>query len=362
MAYTTIDDPSAYFQTATYSGSGGTGGHAIVNDGNSDLQPDIVWLKQRSYASSHRLMDSSRGGNKMLESDTDNAEATYGYISSFDTDGFTLGYSDTSFDGYGREYVGWQWKVNGGTTSSNTSGNATSTVQVNTTAGVSIVTFTGRGLDGTTVGHGLGEVPAMVIFKCRDTGNTDWRVYHQSIAPTLGVSLNSGTAGSYGSTAIYTGTFTSTLLRLENDSGGVNRSSSPMLALCFAEKQGFSKFGKYISNGQTTGPMTYTGFKPAFIVIKDTTGGSGGTGNWVIWDTKRNPYNPKLVILNANANGSEFDATAYSNININVLSNGFRIAHDSGKSFLNMPNRNYIFMAFAENPFVTSTGIPATAK
>jgi len=359
MAYTNINDPSAYFQTALYTGTGST--QSITNDGNSNLQPDLVWIKHRSGTEDNLLFDSTRGAEQALKSNSDGAEFNYNAsMTAFNSDGFSVGTAN-GVNGSGT-FVGWQWKVNGGTTSSNTSGNATSTVQVNTTAGVSIVTFTGRGLDGTTVGHGLGEVPAMVIFKCRDTSNTDWRVYHQSIAPTLGVSLNSGTAGSYGATAIYTGTFTSTLLRLENDSGGVNRSSSPMLALCFAEKQGFSKFGKYISNGQTTGPMTYTGFKPAFIVIKDTTGGSGGTGNWVIWDAKRNPYNPKLVILNANAAGSEFDATAYSNININVLSNGFRIAHDSGKSFLNMPNRNYIFMAFAENPFVTSTGIPATAK
>ena len=233
MAYTTIDDPSAYFQVATYSGSGGSGGHAIVNDGNSDLQPDWVWLKQRSYASSSRLMDSSRGGNKMIESDTGAAETTYGYISSFDTDGFTLGYSDNSFDGYGRNYVGWQWKANGGTTSSNTDGTTTTTVQANTTAGFSIVlgSFTGSTK---SYGHGLGVAPEVVFWKNRSNTNS-WLLFTTVVDGTHDYGIlnqaNNFSATSYDvptSTVFY----------------GNDDASTDFVAYCFKSIQGYSKIGR----------------------------------------------------------------------------------------------------------------------
>jgi len=348
MAYTNIDDPSAHFQVATYSGSGGTGGHAIVNDGNSDLQPDLVWLKQRSYASSHRLMDSSRGGNKMLESDTVNIEATYGYISSFDTDGFTLGYSDTSFDGYGREYVGWQWKANGGTTSSNTSGTITTTVQANTDAGFNIVTYTGNGVN-SNFGHGMGEQPDMVIVKNR-TSSANWCVWHKDLTSSYYMQLDTtisqqtgpwdGLDPSSGVVYIYSG-------------GLVNANGSNYVAYIFKGKQGYSKFGKYTGNGNANGPFVHTGFRPAFVMVKR----SDAAENWAIIDSTRDPYNLATKFLRPDETTAE---TAGNAANMDLLSNGFKLRNTDTKS--NASGGTYIYMAFAENPFVTSTGIPTTAR
>jgi len=348
MAYTNIDDPSAHFQTATYTGSGGTGGHAIINDGNSDLQPDLVWLKQRSYASSHRLMDSTRGGNKMLESDTTNAEATYGYISSFDTDGFTLGYSDTSFDGYGREYVGWQWKANGGTTSSNTTGTITSTVQANTDAGFNIVTYTGNGVN-SNFGHGMGEQPDMVIVKNR-TSSANWCVWHKDLTSSYYMQLDTtisqqtgpwdGLDPSSGVVYIYSG-------------GLVNANGSNYVAYIFKGKQGYSKFGKYTGNGNANGPFVHTGFRPAFVMVKR----SDAAENWAIIDSTRDPYNLATKFLRPDETTAE---TAGNAANMDLLSNGFKLRNTDTKS--NASGGTYIYMAFAENPFVTSTGIPTTAR
>ena len=350
MAYTNINDPSAYFQTATYSGSGGTGGHAIVNDGNSDLQPDIVWLKQRSYASSHRLMDSSRGGNKMLESDTDNAEATYGYISSFDTDGFTLGYSDTSFDGYGREYVGWQWKANGGTTSSNTDGSITSTVQANTTAGFSIVTWTGSGSAG-TIGHGLGAVPTHFMVKERN-GVDDWANYSPFLDGLNYVFSINNTYSQF-TPASYINSTAPTSSVFSVDGSIINQSGQTYVGYFFTDIQGYSKMGKYKGNGNTNGTFVYTGFKPAFILIKNL----DATENWFLMDNKRDGYNLTNKYILAGNTAAESTTGGYGNIDL--LSNGFKLR--SSYQSVNSTHE-FAYLAFAENPFVTSTGIPTTAR
>ena len=350
MAYTNIDDPSAHFQTATYSGSGGTGGHAIVNDGNSDLQPDIVWLKQRSYASSHRLMDSSRGGNKILESDTDNAEATYGYISSFDTDGFTLGYSDTSFDGYGREYVGWQWKANGGTTSSNTDGSITSTVQANTTAGFSIVTWTGSGSAG-TIGHGLGAVPTHFIVKERN-GADDWANYSPFLDGLNYVFSLNNTYSQF-TPASYINSTAPTSSVFSVDGSIINQSGQTYVGYFFTDIQGYSKMGKYKGNGNTNGTFVYTGFKPAFILIKNL----DATENWFLMDNKRDGYNLTNKYILAGNTAAESTTGGYGNIDL--LSNGFKLR--SSYQSVNSTHE-FAYLAFAENPFVTSTGIPTTAR
>ena len=361
MAYTTIDDPSAYFHTQLYtSDSGNT--QSITNNANAgNFKPDFIWAKSRAdiggYEISHDLVDSSRGRAASLHSDTDGAETTasqtnYDLIS-FDTNGFTTGAPENtnSLGGGAVGKVAWQWKANGGTTASNTDGTITSTVQANQDAGFSIVTYTGNGTDGATVGHGLGAVPAMVLFKCRDTSNTDWRIYHQSISPTNALSLNSAGA-QYGASGVFGGTFTSTLLKVENDTGA-NRNTSPMIAYCFAEKQGYSKFGKYVGNGNSNGPFVYTGFKPAFVLIKRT----DSTGGWTIYDTKRG-YNGNNYELFPHSNEAEYTGTLY--FEADILSNGFKLRLTDGQ--INASGGSYIYMAFAENPFVTSTGIPTTAR
>lgn len=372
MAYTLIDDPSAYFQTALYAGNNTTD-HNITNDGNSDLQPDFVWIKQRTSNNPHMLQDSSRGfaGNgevNVLQSNSDGAEATNGAFESFNTNGFGVGGTNVASGAYnlsGSNYVAWQWKANGGTTASNTDGTITSTVQANQDAGFSIVTYTGNGTDGATVGHGLGAVPAMVLFKCRDTSNTDWRIYHQSISPTNALSLNSAGA-QYGASGVFGGTFTSTLLKVENDTGA-NRNTSPMIAYCFAEKQGYSKFGSYKGNGTGTsdgtfdGTFVYTGFKPAWVMVKRSSYSAGD--GWTIWDNAREPrgtfgsgnyINNKLTANSAGAeSGNVYDA-------VDFLSNGFKLR--TGRAGTNASGSTYIYMAFAESPFTSSTGIPTTAR
>ena len=198
----------------------------------------------------------------------------------------------------------------------------------------------------------MGAVPAMVVFKCRDTSNTDWRIYHQSISPTNALSLNSAGA-QYGASGVFGGTFTSTLLKVENDTGA-NRNTSPMIAYCFAEKQGFSQFGKYIGWGNTNGMFIYTSFQPAFVMVKIS---SGTTAGWYMWDTKRETFNPNNKYINA----AEADAEGENSIfDIDFLSNGFKMRNTNAG--LNGTGNSYIYMAFAENPFVTSTGIPTTAR
>ena len=176
MAYTTITDPSAHFQIALYTGNG-TSTNAVTNTGNSNLQPDWLWLKARSITADHIIFDSTRGTNKRLSTNTTGAEETQAFYSSFDTDGFTIGDSNANVNQNNATYVNWQWKANGGTTSSNTDGTITSTVQANTTAGFSIISYTGNGTNGATIGHGLNETPQIFFPKCLST-TTNWEMYY----------------------------------------------------------------------------------------------------------------------------------------------------------------------------------------
>jgi hypothetical protein len=356
MAYTTIDDPSAFFQTTTYTGTGSSG-NAITNSGNSDLKPDWLWIKSRSDTEQHTMWDSSRGSTKRLMPDANNAEfvnSTQG-VQSFDTDGFTTGDSD-QYNKSSQSCVAWQWKANGGTTSSNSDGNITSTVQANTTAGFSIVTFTGNGNNDATIGHGLGTTPAMIITKNRDDAVL-WRVWHQSLTSTNVLFLNedfaqtapSGHSNGYIKTV---GSSTYSVYQGNSDTNGVNGSSDDMIAYCFAEKQGYSKFGSYTGNGASSdGPFVYTGFKPAFFLIKSI----GAARFWHILDNKRNTINP--VNLYLNPNNSDADGTFVFG---DFLSNGFKITN-LGNTF-NTNGETYIYMAFAEHPFVSSKGVPVTAR
>ncbi len=363
MAYTSIDDPSVYFQITLYTGNGTTTNN-VTNTGNSNLQPDLVWIKQRSATQDHVVTDSSRDGevasgtNLVLTPNTDEAEASStGFGINYATNGINFDAAWAKVNASSQTYVAWQWKANGGTTASNSDGSITSTVQANQDAGFSIVTFTGNGTDGATVGHGLGAVPAMVLFKCRDTGNTDWRVYHQSISPTNALSLNSAGA-QYGASGVFGGTFTSTLLKVENDTGA-NRNTSPMIAYCFAEKQGYSKFGKYVGNGNANGAFVYTGFKPAWVMVKR----SDSADSWAIFDNKRSDSGGFNVIdkhLRADTSGAEYDPGGVPAVQIDILSNGFKQREANGQ--VNASGGSYIYMAFAENPFTTSTGVPTTAR
>ena len=363
MAYTTIDDPSAYFQALVYAGTGGL--NLLVthtNTGNSDLQPDLIWFKDRGAGYSHAIMDSSRGRAKVIYPDVVNSEVSSGVnddLVSFDTDGFKVGAPSNanSTNGGTTSKVAWQWKANGGTTASNSNGSITSTVQANTDAGFSIVTYTGTG-SAATVGHGLGVTPDMIIFKNRSGANV-WATYHQSLGNNLKLELN-GTGAQDADGAFMNGTLPTSSVFSVGASANTNTGSSNYVAYCFNDVQGYSKFGKYIGNGSGTsdgtfnGTFVYTGFSPSFLMIKRS---DGGVEDWNMFDNKRQTfnYNQKKLYANQSAaeSGNVYDA-------VDFLSNGFKIR--TGRGGTNTSGGTYIYMAFAENPFVTSTGIPTTAR
>ena len=350
MAYTTIDDSSAHFYSYAFTKSSGTGSETF--DGNSDLQPDFLWVKSRTNADAHELWDSTRGVNSTLFSHNTEAEDTSANrIVSFDTDGFTWGNAG-NLNAAG-DFVSWAWKANGGTTSSNTDGSLTSTVQANTDAGFSIVTYTNAATGNKTVGHGLGVKPDMIIFK--NLGTTiDWHVAHKDLTnyTTYGLTLNT-TA----SQAIYTNAMNNTEPTSSVFSiGGIDRTGSngnEVVAYCFASKQGFSNFGKYTGNGSSNGPFVYIGFKPSFVVLKRI----NAANNWFMYDVKRDGYNESQL---PHVKANQADAESQTNNTIDILSNGFKIK--GGLNGTNGSSGTYIYMAFAENPFVTSTGIPTTAR
>jgi hypothetical protein len=271
MAYTTIDDPSAYFQTALWTGTGSVG-NAVTFDGNSDMQPDFVWSKRRDLGGrNHVLKDTSRGGTSnndlLLSSSLTDAESTYDrYRMDFNSDGFTLdGDGDTGFQGSGTSMVSWAWKANGGTTTafSESGNNPGGTYQANTTAGFSIVTYTGTGAAG-TVTHGLGVAPKFIIIKNRDVTDP-WAVYYGDATDYL--VLNT-TAATVDNAAWWNDTAPSSTVFTVNTDHSVNADAEAYVAYAFAEKQGYSKFGSYVGNGSADGPFVYTGFKPAFLIMK----------------------------------------------------------------------------------------------
>ena len=350
MAYTNIDDPSAHFQVALYTATGSN--LSITNDGNSDLQPDLIWFKRRDSTTVHAWFNSSIGRGTFIYTPGSAPEiacaADYELLT-FDSDGFSLGLNQHGVTNSSGNRVAWQWKANAGTTSSNTAGSTTTTVQVNQDARFSIVTYVGNGnAANQTLGHGLGVAPDMIISKRRGA-SADWLVYHKSLGVGSFIYLSQNFASST-TNPPYKDTPTSTVFSTQYEF----QASDNWVSYCFAEKQGYSKFGKYIGNGSTNGPFVYTGFKPAFIMRKRT----DGPGDWAILDYKRNPTNLADQFLSADANSAESN---YLNIfSIDILSNGFKFKTTRYES--NQSGSTYIYMAFAENPFVTSTGIPTTAR
>jgi len=362
MAYTNIDDPSAYFQTAIYAGNNSFP-RTITNDGNVDMQPDFVWVKQRTTSTNHFLYDSSRtfNANGELASNATGIEGSfnnnlYGYLSGATSDGFTITEGSTNGDDFNqssRNYVAWQWKANGGTTATNTTGSVDSVVQANQDAGFSIVTFTSASSGVFSVGHGLGVLPAMIIVKNREAAS-QWRVWHKDLTNlvTSVVSLNRTDAIENYSEFWGAGVTSSVF---GSKTGMSVDASDSYIAYCFAEKQGYSKFGSYVGNGNANGPFIYTGFKPAWIMLKP----SSAADNWIIVDNKRDPSNGTNAAqkrLFADTTGAE--GTGYAVCD--MLSNGFKMKATS--TSWNGNDRTYIYMAFAENPFTTSTGIPTTAR
>jgi len=351
MAYISFQ-PRDFFNTVLYTGDGtaiGSGGQSITGVG---FQPDWVWTKARSQPHSHTLYDSSRGVQKPLVTNSNASESTETEgLNSFDSDGFTTGNKDNSGQS-GTTYASWHWKANGGTTSSNSDGSITSTVQANTTSGFSVVTYTGTGTAG-TVGHGLGSTVAMVITKSRDSASA-WQIYNKDLGKDKTVQLNE--TASTATISNYWGTSTpnSTVFGVIGGGYNNNLSGQATIAYCFAEVKGYSKFGSYTGNGSNDGPFVYTGFRPSFIMYKNTSRSTAGA-IWWMWDTTRDTRNPTDLYLRANdslAEGS-FDS-------LDILSNGFKLRTSDGGQ--NASGETIIYMAFAEFPLVGSNGLAGTAR
>ena len=355
MAYTNIDDPSAHFQTKTYTGTNNSNG--LTNDGNSNLQPDFIWIKRRDYDNGHQLLDSTRGVTKILGSELNSAETTLANrLSSFDTDGFTVESSSGAFNADGEPFVAWQWKATGGTTASNTDGSLTSTVQANQNAGFSILTYTAADSD-EVIGHGLGVTPDVIIIKRRDAGSSPWTVFFSYLTSTnKQMYLNQ-------TTALDTNNVKEVGASTFRVSGwqAVAVANGTYVAYCFASKQGYSKFGSYVGTGNVNGPFVYTGFQPAWLLLKRSDSTTGG--NWHIIDNKRSASggaNVNVYSITANTADAESTGEAESTYGVDFLSNGFKIR--ASHSTRNALAGTYVYMAFAENPFTTSTGIPTTAR
>ena len=333
---TTATTANKYFDINLWTGNGSS--QTLTNSGG--FQPDWVWTKGRSNADSNVVVNAVTGANQFLITESTQAEATSSaLVSAFTSSGFSIG-SSTSINRSSSTYVGWQWKANGAG-SSNTAGTITSTVSANTTSGFSVVTYTGNGTNNSTIGHGLGVTPSMIIVKNRSS-SCDWVVYHISLGGTVNLYLN-GTyaASSPGNGGIYSPS--STIFTTNNSGTAIqsNQSSQTYVAYCFAAVAGYSAFGSYTGNGSADGPFVYTGFRPAFVLVKKS---DSGSESWVIVDTTRNTSNVMNSLLRPNTSDAEATATW-----IDALSNGFKCRETY--TGLNASGGTYIYMAFAQNPF-----------
>ena len=334
-----IDKPSDYFETVIY--AGGT-----TDISSLDFQPDWVWAKKRTGAENHGLFDSVRGATKTINSNTTAAESTRsGSLTSFDSDGFTMGGSDGIISASGNNYVAWNWKA-GGSASSNTAGSINSSVSVNQEAGFSIVSYTGTGANA-TVGHGLGSLCKFIIIKRLNSTN-DWEIGSTALGWDKHLYFTTGAANT--SSNRWQSTAPTNSVFYLGPAAGNNASSSPLIAYCFAEKQGYSKFGSYTGNGNADGTFVYLGFKPAFVMIKSS---SNSGQAWVMQDNKRDGFNYNNHRLFADSSAAE-----ESTVRMDLLSNGFKCRDNDG----NGNGFNYIYMAFAEEPFVASNFNVATAR
>ena len=335
MAYTTINKSNLHFNTKLYTGDGSST-QAITGVG---FQPDLTWIKCRSTGHDHYSFDAVRTNKKGLEPSDTSAERTP-TLGSFDTDGFTFASTDGFYNANGDTYVSWNWKANGAG-SSNTDGSITSTVSANTTAGFSIVKYTGTGATG-TIGHGLGAKPNVIIQKRLD-GATAWTVYHDKFDANPShkyLYLDKSDALADYNLHWNDTEPTSSVITLGSDSS-VNGNGNPNIIYAFTEKTGYSKFGSYTGNGsESNAPFCYTGFKPTFTLLKNA---SLSSTDWQINDGVRNTYNPVNSRLSANTNSVE-NSSGYRFGD--YLSNGFKIREDD--QTWNRNGDTYIYMAFAE--------------
>jgi len=342
-----------YFSPTLYTSDDiGAGGTQSITD--VGFQPDWVWIKNKSSdGTSHTLFDSVRLAGKMLQSDNDSLEASnsqYGYLSSFDSDGsggggFTLtgGTTNANFINQGTDdYVSWNWKA-GGTAVTNTQGDIQTQVSANTDAGFSIITYSGSGTAGDTIGHGLNSAPTCIHWKRRNaTGN--WMAYFEVLGTGGYLNLDRTNGFDTGASPVNGVAPTNSVITLSS-LGTINNSAGTYVCYAFHDVDGYSKFGSYTGNDSTDGNFIFLGFRPSFVIIKYASGTAGGTKNWFMFDDARDTFNPTDDTINANASDGE---TADSNKDIDFLSNGFKIRNAEGA--INNA-AEYIYMAWASTPF-----------
>ena len=334
--YTQIDNPELYFQVKIWSGNA-TDDTSITLDGDENMQPDFIWTKRRNASTNHDLWDAVRGALKQIASNNNEAQATISSsVKSFDSDGFTVG-TNTNLNASGGTYVAWCWKESA-------------------TAGFDILTFEGNGTDDTDISHNLSAVPHWIICRNFDAAK-DWCVYHHknTSAPETDLLVLNTTAATTDTDDRWSDEAPTSSVFTVGDSSQLNASSNTSLAYLWSEKQGFSKFGSYIGNGNADSTFVYLGFRPAWVMIKRTT---GSTYNWMIFDNKRNTFN--VIDDRLRANTSDAEQTGSSTHILDFVSNGFKIR--SSNSAIGGGADPYIFMAFAEAPFVNSKGVPANAR
>jgi len=338
MPTPTIPAGNLFMNATTYTGTGAS--LAVTNGGaGASFQPDLVWIKSRSNSFNNELYDSIRGVQKRIISNLTNPESTSTTgLTSFNSNGFTQG-GQSETGNNGSTYVGWQWKA-GGAAVTNTAGSITASVSANTTAGFSIVRWTGTGSNG-SVGHGLGVAPKMIFVK-DVSNNFNWYVFTTATGSNLRFEGLNTTASASSQPSQYT--TTSTLIENLTGISSLNTSGANMLVYCWAPVAGYSAFGGYTGNGDSDGPFIYTGFRPRFVIIKSSTF-SGA--DWVLYDSSRNTYNALTSELNPNTSGSENNFSGSARMDF--LSNGIKI-RTSGAG-LNSLGDTYVYACFAENPF-----------
>ena len=333
-AYTTIDDPEAYFQVQLYTGNG-SANNAITLGGDTNMQPDLVWIKNREQDDAHCLFDSVRGATKLISSDANTAESTdTDTLDSFTSDGFQVD-ADVKVNTNAETYVAWCWKESA-------------------TSGFDIVSYTGNGTDDTDISHSLSAVPKMIIVKNRDAADS-WQVYHHkgSSGPETDYLVLDTTAAIVDAADRWSDEAPTSSVFTLGDGAEVNTNTENYIAYLFTEKQGFSKVGSYEGSGDADGPFIYTGFRPAWVMTKNTV----GSRHWGVKDTKRSTYNVALNQIDPDADGAAFDSAGRS---IDILSNGFKIRTSDGD--MNADGENFVYVAFAEAPFVNSKGVPCNAR
>jgi hypothetical protein len=336
------NSPQDHFTPLLYTGDGSSP-RSVTGVG---FAPDFVWIKKRNVNDENVLQNRAVGATKGMISNSTGSEFTITEgLKSFDSDGFTLG-NNTNWNGSGGSFVSWNWKA-GGAGSANSEGSVTTTsTSANTDAGFSIITWTGDG----TLGHGLDQAPEMFIVKIRNTSGS-WWVWHKDLDNTSAgyMQLNDSGNAERSNTSVWRNAYPATATTIDVNTGYLNYSTDTYLAYCFHSVEGFSSFGKYVGNGGSggtsgyNGPFVYTGFKPAFVMVRNIDNG----WNWVIWDSKRDPYNQVNGVLQPNNNSTEYDVGGY--MSVDFLSNGFKIRSNDAQE--NGNGQSHIYMAFAENPF-----------